>query len=73
MDATVERYLVFAKADPKSEDSNIFEKCAAIQKDLKENSDISVYIGIKMVHFAQKKRVQILQMNKNATKMNYFS
>lgn len=46
MDATVERYLVFAKADPKSEDSNIFEKCAAIQKDLKENSDISVYIGI---------------------------
>ena len=46
IDASVERYLVFAKADPTRESDNVFDKCGIIQKELKEKNDINVYIGI---------------------------
>ena len=45
-DASVERYLVFAAADTARDADAVFDKCAAIQTELKEKSDISVYIGI---------------------------
>ena len=46
MDASFERYLVYAKADTKKDSDAVLEKCAAIQNELKEKNDISVYIGL---------------------------
>ena len=46
IDATVERYLVFATVDTVQDINAVADKCKAIQTDLKENNDTSVYIGI---------------------------
>lgn len=46
IDASVERYLVFATLDTAQDINAVAEKCKAVQTDLKENYDTSVYIGI---------------------------
>ena len=46
LDPGVERYLIFAKVDSARDTEAVFEKCSAIQTELKENDNISVYIGI---------------------------
>lgn len=46
MDASVERYLVFARIDSLKDQETVLDKCEAIQKELKEQSGISVYIGV---------------------------
>ena len=46
IDASFEKYLVFAAVDPGQDTDAIVDKCATIQKELKEKKDISVYAGI---------------------------
>ena len=46
MDAGYERYLVFTAIESRRDADNVYDKCQAIQKELKENSGISVYMGI---------------------------
>ena len=46
MDASVERYLIFANTDSNRDKEAVVEKCSAIQSELKEKHSISVYIGI---------------------------
>jgi carbohydrate diacid regulator len=46
MDAGYERYLVFTDIESRRDADNVYDKCCAIQKELKENSGISVYMGI---------------------------
>ncbi len=46
MDASLERYLIFANYDSTRDRSVIVEKCTAIQSELKEKHGVSVYIGI---------------------------
>ncbi len=46
MDASAERYLVYAVVDSIRDGDTVFDKCSIIQKELKEKNDISVYIGI---------------------------
>ena len=46
IDASIEKYLVFAVIDAPRDGDAVAEKCRAIQAELKEKNDISVYIGI---------------------------
>ncbi len=46
MDASVERYLIFANTDSNRSKESVIEKCSAIQSELKEKHGISVFIGI---------------------------
>ena len=46
MDAGYEKYLVFTAIESRRDADNVYDKCCAIQKELKENSGISVYMGI---------------------------
>ena len=52
MDSGFERYLIFAAVDSARDTETVYDKCRTIQKELKENSDISVYIGIDRVCYS---------------------
>ena len=46
IDASVEKYLVFAAVESAQDAVSVTDKCAAVQKELIENNGIQVYIGI---------------------------
>ncbi len=52
MDSGFERYLIFAAVDSARDTETVYDKCRTIQKELKENSGISVYIGIDRICYS---------------------